>query len=99
MRRKHAALALALVLAGCSQSDLDGTYSADDGEGTRVTVKLDGGHVQLWQGDTDETPFTGEYRVEGEQIFMVIEGRDMVLAEEGGCLFPAGDPSQKICRE
>lgn len=92
-------LALVFTLAGCAQSGVDGTYSADDGEGTRVTVKLERGQVQLWQGDISEPPFMGEYRVEGDRIFMVIEGRDMLLAKDGRCLFPVEDPSQKICRD
>lgn len=96
---KWLGLATILVLFGCSQSEIDGTYSADDGEGTRATIRLDAGRVQFWQGDTNAPPIEGEYQVEGDQIVMTIRGWELSLAVTEGCLYPIDDPTQSLCRE
>jgi hypothetical protein len=99
MQGKWLGLVAILVLFGCSQSEIDGTYSADDGEGTRATIRLDSGQVQFWQNDTNTLPIEGEYRVEGDQILMTIQGRELLLAVTEGCLYPIDDPTQSLCRE
>lgn len=91
-------LGLTLILGACNQDAVEGTYHADDGEGSRATMILEGGSVQFWQGDTDQPPVTGLYTLENGQVILSLAGRTMTLSVKDDCLHPIEDPSQTICK-
>lgn len=93
-------LILALfVLPGCQGDRLEGVYHADDGEGSRATMALEGGTVRFRQNGTSLPEVTGHYRQDSDRIIMSLGGKTLLLSLEGECLQPIDDPSQKICRE
>lgn len=91
-------LGLILMLGACDRDPVEGTYHADDGEGSRATMTLRGGSVQFWQGDTDLPPLTGHYRLDAGQVILTLGDRIMTLSIKDDCLHPKDDPSQPICK-
>ena len=89
-------LVFALLLFGCSADGLEGTYHADDGEGSRITITLAKGTAEIRQGNAPTV--AGTYRKEKGRVVISVAGRDLIVTEKGGCLFPADDPSQTICK-
>jgi len=87
------------VLPGCQGDRLEGIYHADDGEGSRATMALEGGKVRFWQNGAGLPEATGHYRQDFDHIVMSLDGKKLLLSLEGECLHPIDDPSQKICRE
>ena len=86
------------MVAACAPSGIEGDYSADDGEGTRVSVTLQSGKVIFSQGYGETAAIEGSYSIEGERVLMNLGGRELVLAVDGDCLYPIEEPTQTVCR-
>ena len=89
-------LVFALLLVGCGADGLEGTYHADDGEGSRTAMTLKGGRIELVQGDLP--PFSGTYEERDGQLVLSIGGRDIAVTAKDNCLYPVDEPNQPICK-
>lgn len=97
-RLKLAGVMAALCVCACDANDLDGSYHGGDGEGTRVAMVLSDGRAQFWQRGLDQAPLLGHYSQERGRVILQLAGRTLVLGFDGRCLFPAEDPTQRLCK-